>query len=806
MLSLALAAIAGQTVRAELVVLKSFGYADQSGETPSSSLLEVDDGIFFGTCRDGGLYKGGTIFRINRDGTSYQTLHHFIRGDEGGHPLASLVKGSDGLLYGTAGGESGEGGAIFRLDRDGGHFSLLHRFPHNPLYQPTTILEGRDRMLYGITFYGGTSDRGTAYRLNKSGDGYQVLHNFTSSSGEHPRGLIEGSDGLLYGTSVWGGAFDMGVIFSFQKDGSGYRVIYDMGATANDGVHPGFIFEASDGILYGTSGWGLFHQGTVFRIGKDGSGYQVLHHFGSRPDDGSSPQGMTEGKDGKLYGHTDLGGVNGRGIVFSVEKNGGNYTVIRDFIPGEGSGKFSPLIQGSDGLLYGTGAVGGADVTGDNFGTIYSLRTDGSNLVVLRRFHPAGYDGTQPVAPLAEGTDGALYGTTSGGGASGLGTVFKLNKDGGNYRILHSFLDAVEQGYGPSAALIEGADHRLYGTTLQGGRDYNWGTVFSLMKDGTGFSVLHHFTPRSTGDAGEPRELVEGADGRLYGTTGMGGSSSGTIFSVGKDGSNYSVVHDFAEIEGPPPKSLIKATDGWLYGLTSGGGASDLGSIYRVNLDGSAYSVVYSFSGGQHDGARPLDLLQGRDGKLYVTTISGGQYDGGVVLKMNPDGSDFLLLHNFPVNGTQRSLPTHLTEGVDGVLYGTTAFGGKENRGSIYALYKDGSRYCTLYSFRGGSNDGADPLGVIQCGEGALYGTTYLGGHMDYGIVFRFVVRPELNLTVRGGVTEIRATGISDTLAIEASSDLATWTEIASGQPANGELTVEEVTSVVPRFYRAAAK
>ena len=793
------------TLRGELTVLKSFGYPEACEEHPWAAVMEDNQGVLFGTSADGGIHQAGTVFRMNRDGTDHRILHHFFPADEGGgFPTASVVEGSDGLLYGTARG----GDTVFRLEKDGSNFSVLHRFtpaPERPheIFEPTTLLEGDDRVLYGITYHGGTSNRGSVYRLNRSGDGYQVLHSFTWSNGAHPGTLFEGSDGHLYGTCGLGGVFEKGTIFRLQKDGFGYTILRHMGAVTNDGASP-LVSEGTDGVLYGTTySGGASNRGTIFRIRKDGGDYQILHHFRSIPNDGSAPQGVIEAKDGKLYGHTRSAGIlDGSGVVFSLEKNGSNYVVVRSLSRQDGYEPYSTLIQGSDGLLFGTTAAGGGPA-GWGSGTVYSLRTNGSNFVVLRRFHPSGHDGMNPRGPLIEGTDGALYGTCSGGGASYSGTVFRLNKDGSQYRALHSFVDAILEGQLPLTSVIEGSDGQLYGTTSSGGLDSAWGTVFAIGKNGSGFSVLHHFTPNSTGDGGSPMtELVQGFDGKLYGTASIGVNSSGTLFVLGQEGSNYSVIHNFVHTEGPPGP-VIKASDGRLYGVTGRGGGAGLGQVYRMNSDGSDVTGVHFFAGGTEDGAHPTDLLQGSDGKLYGTTVRGGELNAGVVFKMNIDGSEFSLLHSFRNDGW----PTYLAQGRDGVLYGTTLEGGKEGRGSIYAVYRDSGYYRELYSFQARLNDGTYgvmyPRGVVQGSDGALYGATEWGGTLNFGIVFRFIVRPELSLVVQGDRTEIRARSTTDSLTIEASSDLSTWFEIASGRPTNGELFVESVAPLAPRFYRA---
>jgi uncharacterized repeat protein (TIGR03803 family) len=203
---------------------------------------------------------------------------------------------------------------------------------------------------------------------------------------------------------------------------------------------------------------------------------------------------------------------------------------------------------------------------------------------------------------VVEGSDGALYGTTFSSGPNGGGTVFKVNKDGSGFRILHSFSVSSGDGRYPTATVVEGSDGALYGTTHSGGTN-DAGTVFKLSKDGSDYAVVHHFT-RGPGDGWVPEApLVEGSDGALYGTTTYGG------------------------ITNPSP-------DGF-------------GTVFKLNKDGSAYTVLYSFGGFTSDGG-PSGLVEGSDGALYGTTVYGG-YDsvGGTVFRLNKDGSGYLMLHSF---------------------------------------------------------------------------------------------------------------------------------------------------------------
>ncbi len=144
------------------------------------------------------------------------------------------------------------------------------------------------------------------------------------------------------------------------------------------------------------------------------------------------------------------------------------------------------LVQGSDGFLYGTTPSGGTS----NYGTVFRVAADGSSFTTLVNFNSS--NGANPEAPLLEGSDGFLYGTTANGGTSGGGTVFRVAADGSSFSTLVSF-DSSSGGANPYSGLMQATDGFLYGTTSQGGTS-GYGTVFRVATNGNGFNAFLHFT------------------------------------------------------------------------------------------------------------------------------------------------------------------------------------------------------------------------------------------------------------------------------------------------------------------------
>jgi len=363
--------------------------------------------------------------------------------------------------------------------------------------------------------------------------------------------------------------------------------------------------------------------------------------------------------------------VSGVALAAPAQAQDVTYNILHTFTGGAMDGRTpsAGLIQGLDRMLYGTTLGGGNTNDGTPYGfggTVFKLAPDGSGYTILHRFTAGPTDGIVPYAPLIQGPDGTLYGTTYYGGAAyqdpmnpGGGTVFKLAPDGSGFTLLHSFMGGATDGKYPSAGLTQGPDGTLYGTTDEGGTNFN-GTVFKLAPDASGFRLLHS-------DDGV-NGVAYGLDGALYGWSRWGGPNvAGLICRLATDGSDFRILHNF-DVSQPHPNSLIQGLDGTLFGT----GAEQNGrssSIFRMAPDGSNYRVLY-FNG---DIENPNGLVQGPDGTLYGTTRTGGIGLAGVLFLMPPDGGDLWVLYSFGVDSDGVNPTPSLIRGPDGTFYGTTA-------------------------------------------------------------------------------------------------------------------------------------
>jgi uncharacterized repeat protein (TIGR03803 family) len=408
-------------------------------------------------------------------------------------------------------------------------------------------------------------------------------------------------------------------------------------------------------------------------------GFQYNATTTSNYPDGANPKAeLIQGADGNYYTTTNTGGagtcpgavedqIPGCGAVVKITP-AGVLSVLYSF-PYDASTSTAPdgwfpqagLVQGPDGNFYGVASEGGtggiecADTTGlSGCGTVFKLTKSGT-LTVLHSFCGGNgcgtltTDGALPTGRLVFGANGYLYGTTQEGGlAEGLynqGTIFRITR-AGSYEILHLFTGAAKTGDGenPTAGLTFASNGDFYGTTEFGGAS-GYGTVFKMSPAGT-VTVLHSFADNDPNGQQPIGALVQSSDGDLYGTCYAGGANGwGTVFRISLSGT-FHKLYDFSQATGNvgnlPKAGLIQASDGNLYGTAWEGGLDGLGSIYQITSAGVA-TLEGSFDGNTNGFAPVGALVQGNDGRLYVTlqddggTNSGGVQDQGAISVLNLD-------------------------------------------------------------------------------------------------------------------------------------------------------------------------
>jgi uncharacterized repeat protein (TIGR03803 family) len=637
---------------------------------------------------------------------------------------------------------------------------------------------------------------------------FEVVHAFAASRdlALPEAGLIQATDGNLYGTAAAGGAYGDGAIFRVTPAGV-VEVVYSFNPSV-DLVHQprAALIQASDGNLYGSASASTFNGtvttsiGAAFRLTLDGrvsgvdgkptGGYPALFarfpvntpllqvdtgelflpwdpSFGTfgevdklgwpsffsvsifLPIAGQSGLGrlspLIQGTDGLLYGAVSSGGSRDAGSIFNMTKNGA-YTILHEFAGSADGAQPRSVIQAADGDFYGVTESGGAL----GHGTIFRM-TASRTFSVLHAF--SGADGSGPISPLIQASDGRFYGTTPTGGAFNQGVVFAMTPDG-TVTVLHAFRGGSADGATPMAAVLQASDGNFYGTTRLGGTGA--GTIFKMTPAGA-FSLVASFGAATDG-AGPRAPLLRTPDGAFYGTTNLGGAQNqGTLYRLAADGI-LSTLHTFVDdsVDGTfPVAGLVQAADASLFGTTAGTTtfrSTTFGTAFKLTADG-VFTLLHTFVGGATDGATPAaSLLPTADGNFLGTTAYGGASSEGTVFRMTPTGATSLL-HSFSGGASDGATPNSaLVQATDGNVYGTTTYGGRLGFGTIFRLSPAGT-VTLLYSFSGGV-DGASPTGVIQANDGNLYGTTSTGGQFNAGTIFR--------VSLAGALTTVHAFSAAD--------------------------------------------
>lgn len=396
--------------------------------------------------------------------------------------------------------------------------------------------------------------------------------------------------------------------------------------------------------------------GTALTGGPAGDGliYEMVHSNGTyaaspviiasfNGSDGSAPRGgLITDSAGDLFGTTYSGGPSDNGTVFEITNSGGTYATLpislASFSGSDGANPQGNLIADAAGNLFGTTYSGGASGDGTVFEIARTATGYAATPLVLTSF--SGTDGQNPAAGLMIDNNGNLYGTTSGGGSAGVGTVFEITNTNGTYAAAAATLADFGEGTSgsdyaadPAGSLIADSAGDLFGTTQQGGT-VAAGTVFEIVNAGGTYSstpvILASFS--NTGGEAPAANLIADAAGNLYGTTAWGGANNdGTVFEIANTATGYA--------SDPTVLASLDGTNGWVpvAGLTADaagdlfttsvlGGANQSGTVFE--LSGTGYQpLAISDTTTNHALAPASQAYSGPVAGLsneYITAISDG--------------------------------------------------------------------------------------------------------------------------------------------------------------------------------------
>jgi uncharacterized repeat protein (TIGR03803 family) len=671
-----------------------------SGSYPNGSLLEAPNGKFYGMTKDGGTANKGELFEYDKVTNTYTSKHSF-QGIDGSSPNGSLIAAANGKFYGMTplGGANGTG-VLFEYDYLSNTYVKKFDFDGSTGGNPLASLkEAVNGLLYGMTSSGGTSNVGTLFEYNISAGTCTKKVDFNGTNGSSPNGsLMEGGNGRLYGMTTYGGVNNQGVLFEYNDTLNVYTKKYDFGGV--NGANPyGTPIEAN-GKIYGmTTFGGSSNKGIIWAYNLLDSTYAVKQNFTGT--NGRFPYGdLFQAFNGKLYGMTSDGGLYGGGTLFEYNTVGNTLNSNFSFDLPLGGYPKGNLIQASNGRLYAMTSNGGAYNAGVVFEYDYALNS------YMRKFSLGGTNGANPNGSLTYTSNGKFYGMAYNGGVYNYGVIFEYNYYTLTYTIKYSF-NGTDGSY-PVGNLFIAANGKFYGMTTDGG-DNNKGVLFEYDYVNNIYTKKYDFDGTN---GGEPTgTMMEASNGKIYGMTTYGGTSNtGALFEYDYVNNVYTKKKNFITVIGKYPKgALIEAPNGKLYGMSSYGGTNNLGLIFEYTISSNTLTPKYSFN--STGGNIPYGSLKlATNGYMYGMTTYGGTNGGGTIFRYDYTSNTLTSLFDF-LSASGIYPYGSLMQALNGNLYGTTAYGGFNSVGTVFEYDITNNIYSDKYHFEGGR--GANPFGDL---------------------------------------------------------------------------------------------
>ena len=532
----------------------------------------------------------------------------------------------------------------------------------------------------------------------------------------------------LWGIAPKGGAYNEGVLFKTDINGNNYNIQPLYNWFRYEGEYPtGNIIQTSTGKFYGlTSRGGEWGEGVLFEYDPATNTY--IKRFDFFSSYGKKPQGsLLQAANGKLYGMTKEGGTNNIGVLFEYDPATNTYSKKLDFYGMNGSHPYGSLIQASNGKLYGMTYSGG-NGSGFSGGVIFEYDT--ATNTYTKKYVFDSTNGEYPMGSLIQATNGKLYGMTKEGGANGIGVIFEYDPATNTYSKKYDFNGI--NGKFPFGSLTQTLNGKLYGMTSSGGVHHD-GVLFEYDPVTNTYTKLLDFN----GTNGEyPKgSLFLDSNGKLYGMTAKGGANDkGVLFEYDRITNVFTKKIDFGGYNGEnPTNSLMKASDGKLYGMTEYGGTIDRGVLFAYDILTNTQIKKFDFEGNP-DGYMPFgSLIQATNGKIYGMTNRGCAEGSGGIFEYDPltDTYTVKIALNYPVLSSYVSL----IQADNGKFYSVRAIGGAHGHGALFEYDLVTGNFVELYSF---DQYSSLPQDIMQADNGKLYGITTFGGSHNYGSIYEY--------------------------------------------------------------------
>jgi len=573
--------------------------------------------------------------------------------------------------------------------------------------------------LWGSTATGGSDGFGVIFKTSGDGTNQTVVVDFKSEyPGASPvYGVTEAPNGKFYGMTQQGGANNLGVVYAYDPNTGVYSKLLDFNGTNGDS--PGTFILASNGKLYGTTnrGGGPGNQGLLLEV-DPATGAVVTKFVFSGTANGVNPVSLMQASDGALYGTTTSGGSNNAGVIFKYDLVTETYTKQVDFLE-TNVNPYGRLVQTSNGLLYGITYRGGVN----NLGQIFEFNPANATLTKKIDFDGTA-KGSMPIE-LTLSSNGKFYGMTYSGGANGRGVIFEYDPSTGNFSKKLDF--TANNGGGGFGHLTQASNGKLYGTV-------GAYTLFEF-DPGTGAYVVKVYPLTAS-----PGHLIQASNGKLYGTTATDGFyGQGTLYEYNYSTNVFTRKFVFNQaLNGRRPNGTFVQFNDKLLGMTQEGGVNGYGVLFEIDLATGVYTKKIDFD--WTNGAWPEggSLIQASNGNFYGMTTNGGANGKGVLFEYN--ASSGILTKKVDFNGTANGSKPYggLTTKNDGKLVGMTRFGGASDLGVLFEYDPSTSVLIKKLDFTGVGN-GSNPIGnLTRSGTGKFYGVTSYGGNHDTGVLFEY--------------------------------------------------------------------
>ncbi len=605
----------------------------EKGKNPYGSLMQAENGKLYGMTNWGGVNDLGVLFEWDPSDNTFTKRLDFNGVENGSNPQGSLMQADNGKLYGmTSIGGANNYGVLFEWDPVTNAYSKKLDFngDENGSLPYGSLIQADNGKLYGMTFTGGEIDNGVLFEWDPATDVYTKEINFNGSeNGSHPKGsLFKANNGIIYGTTTYGGSNDLGVLFEWNSTTVTYAKKLDFSIELGMGYPHGSLVQANSGKLYGMTGGIIYEWDPVTNTFANKYSFDVdLHSTGS----------LVLAANGKLYGMTMEGGLGsgshaGYGILFEWDPVTNTFTKKMDFNSADnGRGPTDLLVRANNNKLYGMTHKGGKY----DEGVLFEWNP-ATNTFTKKLDFNGDENGSHPLGSLMRADNGKLYGMTNGGGLEGGGVLFEWDPASDTYVKKHTFNEA-EEGINPYGSLVQADNGKLYGTTGYGGVN-RMGVLFEW--DPTTNIYIKKLDFNGTENGSNPYgSLLQADNGKLYGMNYKGGAYDfGVLYEWEPTTDTYTKKLDFNGTENGsnPFSTLIQANNGKLYGMTEFGGIYNLGVLFEWDTATDSSIKKIDFDGAEYGLYPRGSLMQATNGKLYGMTSREQINDLGILFEWDP--------------------------------------------------------------------------------------------------------------------------------------------------------------------------